>query len=326
MNTIDTLSGWIESTLGLDSVAQLKLLESALAIVVLWGIRKIVLKIAVRKLKDNADRYRWQKVSGYIVLALSIIIVGRIWFEGMHSIATFLGLLTAGIAIALKDPLVNLAGWIYIMSRRPFHLGDRIQIGDYAGDVVDIGLFQFAIMEIGNWVDADQNTGRIVYIPNGLLFSQPLGNYTEGWFEYIWTEVAVRITFESNWRKAKGILVNIAEKHGKHLSAPAQRKAQEASMRYVIFQSSVQPTVYTSVKNNGVQLSVRTLCDPRRRRHVEQAIWEEVLESFNRNQDIQFAYPTQRFYNYAVEHNSPEESDRDAPVRRQENTKNRTDR
>ena len=77
--------------------------------------------------------------------------------------STFLGLLSAGVAIALKDPLVNLAGWGFIVWRKPFGIGDRIQLGDSRGDVIDQRIFMFTLMEIGNWVDAERSTGRVSY-------------------------------------------------------------------------------------------------------------------------------------------------------------------
>jgi hypothetical protein len=76
--------------------------------------------------------------------------------------STFLGLVAAGIAVALKDPLTNLAGWLFILWRRPFTAGDRVQIGEHKGDVIDLRLFRFTLLEIGNWVHADQSTGRLL--------------------------------------------------------------------------------------------------------------------------------------------------------------------
>ncbi|NIP82375.1 MAG: mechanosensitive ion channel, partial [Gemmatimonadetes bacterium] len=89
-------------------------------------------------------------------------------------------------------------------------VGDRIQIGAHAGDVIDQRIFQFIVLEIGNWVDADQSTGRIIHIPNGLVFREPLANYTRG-MQYIWNEIRVLVTFESNWKRAKQILDEIVQ-------------------------------------------------------------------------------------------------------------------
>src|SRR3989441_12617332 len=112
----------------------------------------------------------------------------------------------SGLAIALKDPVTNLAGWIFIVWRRPFEVSDRVEIGGHKGDVIDIRLLQFTLNEIGNWVNADQSSGRIIHIPNGKVFTEPVANYDKG-FKYIWNEVPVLVTFESDWRQAKAIRV-----------------------------------------------------------------------------------------------------------------------
>jgi len=208
--------------------------------------------------------------------------------------------LSAGIAIALKDVVANFAGWLFIISRRPFSVGDRIQIGNYAGDVIDTRVFQFTLLEIGNWVNADQSTGRIVHIPNGMVLSEVLANYSKG-FQYIWNEIPVLITFESNWKKAKKILQKIADKDAEQLSKAAEKRVKEASKKFMILYSKLTPIVYTSVQDSGVLLTIRYLCEPQRRRDSEQVIWEDILKEFTRNNDIDFAYPTQRFYNSKLE-------------------------
>jgi small-conductance mechanosensitive channel len=151
-------------------------------------------------------------------------------------------------------------------------------------------------MEIGGWVNADQSTGRIIHIPNSRVFTEPQINYTEGWFDYIWNEIAVLVTFESNWKKAKEILAEIVERHAGHLVPTAQFKMKESSRQFMIFSSNLAPSVFTSVADSGVLLTVRYLCDPRRRRDSTHEIWEEILARFARCDDIDFAYPTRRFY------------------------------
>jgi small-conductance mechanosensitive channel len=213
---------------------------------------------------------------------------------------TFLGLLSAGIAIALKDPLVNMVAWGFILIRQPFKVGDRIQIGKVSGDVIDIRLFQFSIIEIGNWVDAEQSTGRIIHIPNGVVFTEPQANYTAE-FQYIWNEIPVLITFESDWKKAKQILTDIINHHGVMLSNEAEKQLIEAAKKFLIFYSKLTPIVYTSVKDSGVMLTLRYMCNPRERRSIEEKIWEDILIEFAKHTDIDFAYPTQRFYNNSTE-------------------------
>ena len=286
---------WLQEILGFSHDFQIKLLASFTAIILLWLGRKIVLKIVYKQKKDVRLRYRWRKVSAYVAFGIGLFLVGRLWFEGFQSISTYLGLLSAGLAIALQDPLVNLAGWVFIMWRRPFEVGDRIQIGATRGDVIDQRIFMFTLMEIGNWVDAEQSTGRVIHVPNGKVFKEALANYSRG-FQYIWNEVPVLVTFESDWKKAKKILMRIGNKHAEHLSKSAEQKVKRAARKYMIFVSKLTPIVYTSVKDFGVMLTIRFLCEPRRRRDSEQAIWEDILDKFGKCDDIDFAYPTQRLY------------------------------
>jgi small-conductance mechanosensitive channel len=240
-------------------------------------------------------RYNWRRGTTYVTALVAILILGRVWFSGFQSVTTYLGLLSAGIAIALRDPIVNLAGWAFIMWRRPFTVGDRIEVGTYRGDVIDLRLFQFTLMEIGHWVDADQSTGRVIRIPNGKIFTEMLANYSKG-FKYLWDEIPVLITFESNWQKAKEILAKIGNHNAEHLTEAAQKQVIEASANMMIFYKTLTPTVYTSVKDCGVLLTIRYLCEPRNRRGVQHAMWEEILTAFASCDDIDFAYPTQRFY------------------------------
>jgi small-conductance mechanosensitive channel len=297
---MDLMTKWFHKGFGLGPEVQVKLLISLVTILIVLILRQVILHVIFQKFEDVRVRYRWRKSSAYIAFFFVVLVLGRIWFEGFQSIATFLGLVSAGVAIALKDLLANLAGWIFILWRRPFEVGDRIQIGNQSGDVIDIRIFQFTLMEIGNWVDADQSTGRVIHVPNGKVFIEPQANYHKG-FQYIWNEVPVLVTFESNWKKAKEILYRIGVEHAEHLSQSAEERIKEASRKFMIFYTKLTPTVYTTVKDCGVLLTIRYICEPRRRRNSEQAIWEDILREFAKCADIDFAYPTQRFYNNVLE-------------------------
>lgn len=279
---------------------QARLFASLAAVLILILLQRIVIFIVHRRTKDIGIKYRWRKTSTYVTFVLCLFVVGSIWFRGFQSLSTYLGLVSAGIAIALQTPLVNLAGWFFILWRKPFTVGDRIEVGDVKGDVIDQRLFMFSLMEIGQWVDAEQSTGRVVHVPNGKIFSQPLANYSAG-FEYIWNEIAVVITFESDWRKAKEILVDVAASRGEEFTDPAARQIKEAAGKMMIYLNNLTPIVYTSVKDHGVLLTIRYICNPRRRRGSEQEIWEDILDAFSKHADIDLAYPTQRYFMNHIE-------------------------
>lgn len=292
---MEDLTRFLHDNLRISPDHQTKLLYSLLILVVFWIIRYAVLKIVWRLTDDPKTRYTWKRTVSFTVGFLILVLIGAVWIDAISQFGAFLGLLTAGLAIALKDPLTNIAGWIFILTRKPFTLGDRIQIGEHKGDVIDIRLFQFTILEIGNWVNAEQSTGRIIHLPNGTIFTGSQANYTSG-FKYIWNEISVLVTFESQWELAKEILTQIVREHAESLSEDAQKKIIEASKKYMIFYRHLTPTVYTSVKDSGILLTMRFMCDARKRRSTEHDIWEDILKEFARHKQIEFAYPTQRFF------------------------------
>jgi small-conductance mechanosensitive channel len=292
---MNQITEFIQQNLGIEPDLQIKIFYSLIILIILGTLRFLILKLVWRFTEEPKSRYQWKRTVSFVVGTVSFVLVGSVWIKAIGQFGAFLGLFTAGLAIALKDPLTNMAGWIFILTRKPFSLGDRVQVGDHAGDVIDIRLFQFTLLEIGNWVDADQSTGRIIHIPNGKVFLTTQANYSAG-FQFIWNEMPVLVTFESNWKKAKDLLHNIISDHAEELSENAERKIREASKKYMIFYQYLTPIVYTSVQESGVMLTMRYICDARRRRTTEHEIWEEVLELFSENSDIEFAYPTQRFY------------------------------
>lgn len=284
---------WLERNAGLSPLLQDRLLPTLVIVVGLWLLQRLLLALVYRGARDPRARYKWRKTITYVALLTGVALLWPVWIGRIGSLATFFGLLSAGLAIALKDMVQNLAGWAYIVWSRPFDVGDRVQVGSHAGDVIDVHLFQFTLNEIGNWVDADQSTGRIVHVPNGKVLSEPVANYDRG-FPYIWSEIPVTITFESNWKRAKQLLETIAARHAEQLSEQLEQELLEASRQYLIAYTKLTPIVYMRVRDSGICLTLRYLIRSRFRRGSENAIWQDVLEAFSTEPDIGFAYPTTR--------------------------------
>ncbi len=286
---------WFQRQYDLSTWFFQNLIISIAVLVGLWLLRRWVLYLGTKRGGDVRLRYFWRKTTSYIYYFSIAILLGLIWLDDLTNLVTYLGLLSAGVAIALSDPITNIAGWVFIFLGSPFKVGDRIQIGEYAGDVIDSSIFQFTLLEIGNWVDADQSTGRMIHIPNRKVFSDPLANYSKG-FQFIWNEIPVLITFESDWRKAKSLLHSIITTYEQDFRQDVEQQLQETAQDFLIYTSTTTPIVYTSVKNSGVLLTIRYLCKPHERRSSTEVIWEDVLELFEGQPDIHLAYPTTRFY------------------------------
>ncbi len=269
-----------------------RLLSTLVLIAVLVAVRSIISRTLRARISNATVQYRWVRVVNYAIVAIGFLLVGRLWSSGIGQLGTFLGLLSAGLAIALREPITNMAGFLLLLWRRPFRVGDRIQINDIAGDVVDMRLFQFSLLEIRGRFSADQPTGRIVHIPNATIFHTPQFNASDG-FPYLWAELPVVVTFESNWEKAKQAFIEIAARHASK-SADLQ---QSMRVRYAIGPIDADANVFTSVNDDGVVLTIRALTPVRGARKVSQAIWEDVLRQVAQWDDVDFAYPTTRIYN-----------------------------
>lgn len=268
---------------------------------VIYAILRVILGRAVRSAIQDTDlRFRVLKAVHFIlntllVLAAFELVVGENW-----SAASFIGLLSAGVAFVFREPLLNLAGWLFIIVRQPFSLGDRVQVGEStAGDVVDIGVHDFTLLEIGNWVDADQSTGRIVHIPNAVVFTQHIANYQQG-FPFVWHELPIAITFQSDWKLAKEKLTEIAaqEVDAHELQSVIDKISQQES--YLFHFKDLNPVVYLDKSDYALVLTVRYACEPRQRRATETRMWKSVLTEFEQHQGIELAYPTQTIHRLAV--------------------------
>lgn len=296
---LKVISKWITETLYINPDYQVNILKSLIIILALLIIRFIVIRVADRKIEDQQVFYRFQKTAKYTFWFFLLILVGRVWFVGIQSLATFFGLVSAGIAIALKDPLVNLAGWAFIFSQKPFEVGERIEVAGVKGDVIDINVFQFDLLEVRREGKRETNTGRIVHVPNGKIFTDSLGNYDKT-FPFIWDVISTEVTFESNWKKVKEIFEEIGEKYSKKYSEEEKIRFKRAT-RNLYITLDFDPVIFTVVQDCGVEIILRYTVEPRERGFVRSKIWEEILDRFAESPDIDFAYPTQRFYNNVTE-------------------------
>jgi small-conductance mechanosensitive channel len=265
MGPLDRFESAVQTWLGIAPGVTDGLLATATVIVVYLLADRLGRHVVTRVVSEQSLRFQVRKALGYFLALVAFLAVLKIWSHDITGLATYFGLLSAGLAIALQDPVANFAGWLFIVLRRPFGVGDRIQIGQNTGDVVDIRPFRFVIMEVGNWVKADQSTGRVIHVPNALVFKNPVANYDEA-FGYVWNELEITVSMESDWKAAKAELMRIVEEHAEHLTADVTERIRLAADRLHIRFGKVTPVVWTAVVENGVRLTVRYLCKPRERR------------------------------------------------------------
>ncbi|MFB3134017.1 MAG: mechanosensitive ion channel family protein [Rhodothermales bacterium] len=279
---------WLNVDLGGEFLVRLLL---ALALVLVIFILIQVIKRLVRRYVEDPERqFKIARIVGRIGGVLAAILFLGTLFETTRDLITIITVVGAGLAIAMREALMSLFAWGYITVHAPFRPGDRIEINGIMGDVIDIRIIHTVMMETRGWVDADQSTGRIVHVPNSAVFLHGVYNYTRG-FHYIWNELFVTVTFRSDWQAAHDIMLDLAGESAAIVEQQVRKEIKEMAQEYLIFYNILTPFVYVRIVENGIRLTLRYLCEARKRRGTEHALTISMLDKFKEHGGIELAYP-----------------------------------
>ncbi|WP_027108194.1 mechanosensitive ion channel family protein [Lacticigenium naphthae] len=247
--------------------------------IILYIIRQFLLNRLYPRLKESEHWYLTRKISrwlnGFVLFLLFLALFGN----RLSGFSTAIGLAGAGITYALREVIVSFAGWFAILFGDFFSTGDRVLLGGIKGDVIDIGVLRTTLMEMGEWVEGDQYTGRIVRVANSYIFTSPVYNYTAN-FEFLWDEIHIPIRFSSDVILSRAILLQVADDVlGKN---HPKTEAAWANMRrkYRVEETSLKPSVFISFDDNWIELSLRYVVDFRERRIVRDLLFTEILKRF----------------------------------------------
>lgn len=254
-------------------------------VVIFYGVNRYTVHRILKKEQDAVKVFTAKKVAKSLFGVLFVIILLVIWYDSKDNILAFFGLFTAGMAIAMKDIIINMIGALYIMWAAPFKIGDRIEIAGQIGDVIDVRAMEFSMLEVGNRISGEQSTGRILHIPNMYVFNHALANYEKG-FKFIWNELCIPLDQKSDWEKAKTFIYALLEEHTKPIIEDAKAEIDEAGKNYLIYYNNLTPMIYTEVKEQQIILSIRYLCEPRKLRTTEHMLWEAILKMIKEHDDI----------------------------------------
>ena len=238
----------------------------------------ILQRIAV----DSPYVYPVRKATSYIVNLAAMLLLFGIWVVRLGDLSVTLGILAAGLAFALQEVIGSFAGWLTIISGRPFTIGDRIETGGIRGDVVDVGVLRTTLMEIGNWLQGDHNTGRIVTVSNAYIFKEPLFNYTVH-LHYIWDEITIPVPHGGDWQRATTImLAAVRENPGYALLLPkAEQQRHMARRKLAVKITPLEPRVFVKVTDNWIELGVVYPVDTDTRRTFRSELSQRILTEFS---------------------------------------------
>ncbi|MEA3310240.1 MAG: mechanosensitive ion channel [Chloroflexota bacterium] len=242
----------------LDNPFYHKLLLTVLVLVLQAAIRHVLIKAIMSLVPDDSPHlYTLHKVSVYFLNMLIALYIFGIWVKEMEDLSMALGILGAGIAFALQEVIGGVAGWFLIIFGHPFSIGDRIELNDIQGDVVDIGVLRTTVMEMKNWLHGDHNTGRLVSISNAAVLKASLFNYSAR-LPFIWDELQIPVTYETDWEQAAEILRRAVRENPRYqkLIPLAKKRRTQTRREFAIKMTPLQPRVFVNPTDNWIELGL----------------------------------------------------------------------
>ncbi|ARA92767.1 hypothetical protein AWN76_006050 [Rhodothermaceae bacterium RA] len=267
-----------------------RILLTLVVLLVAVLIVRIGRRLVPRYTDDPARQYRASRLISRTTALLALVLILALWSPRGGDLLQILTIMGAGLAIAMREVLLGLIGWTHLVFRGTYRRGDRIEVNGVRGDVVDIRLQHTILMEVGGWVDADQSSGRLLHIPNGWVYQYAVLNYNHG-FNFIWNEIALTVTFRSDWEAAQEIMLAPARQAAQIVEQQAAREIRDLSREFLVHYSILSPFVYVRIVENGIRLTLRYLCDVRKRRGTEHALTMSILRGFKEHGGIELAYP-----------------------------------
>lgn len=259
----------------------ISLILSTTIIVVLFAFFKKIGKRTIRKKIEGRKEYLINQAIQIILNVAEVIFLLFIWGDYIQNLMTLISVTSAAMTIALREIILNFFCGIYIKVKKPFQVEDRIEVKDIRGDVMNISSLNFEVLEISTDEKHGQSTGVIVTFPNSIVFSEPVRNINKG-FKYIWDELTVKVTMDCDLVKNKQELYKIVNNIEVIKNIPKKMKAQinDINTTNRVYFNKYDPTIYTKIVDDHIELTIRYLMHPKKGRFVESVIWNKVLESY----------------------------------------------
>jgi small-conductance mechanosensitive channel len=262
------------------------------ALAIIYLVFEIILEEQVlKKIKMSTTRYSLNKTSSILSLISYALALLMIWIAETQYVLLSLGLIGAAIAFALQDIFKNFAGGIMIFLNGIYRVGDRIEINQKFGDVIDIGILYTTLMETREWVSGDQVTGRLTTVPNGGVLNGTVQNYTRD-FDFIWDELTIPITYDSDWTEANIKILEILKIETKEINEKAEKIMNGLEGKYYFQKRSIEPSIFMTLTDNWISFGIRYVTEVRNRRVLHDQLSRLILSELSKSDRIKIASTT----------------------------------
>ena len=234
-----------------------------------------------------------RRLGGYITILVVLLVLIGFFLEDLKHIAAIMGIVGAAIVIALQDMCSAFAGWFVIIASRKLRVGDRVEINGVRGEIIDIEMLRTTLVELNNWLEVDEATGRTIIIPNSFIFKTEVFNYSHV-HPYIWGKVDVTMTFETPPQESYELLFKGLEEVTRDAYAAAAKGGKRMAKRYGVSREIFEPHIHTFIADSGVTYSLFFVAHYRRFHAMRDKVMERIIEDVAKTPGVEFAYPTER--------------------------------
>ena len=259
----------------------ISLVLSTTIVIILFSFFKRIGRKTIKKKIEGRKEYLINQAMQIILNVAEVIFLLFIWGDYIQNLMTLISVTSAAMTIALREIILNFFCGIYIKVKKPFQVEDRIEVKDIKGDVMNISSLNFEVLEISNKEEHGQSTGVIVTFPNSIVCSEPVRNLNKG-FKYVWDELTVKVPIDCDLAKNKQELYKIANNIEIIRNIPKKMKSQinDINTTNRVYFNKYDPTIYTKIVDDHIELTIRYLMHPKKGRFVESVIWNKILEAY----------------------------------------------
>ena len=267
----------------------LKLLIALGVVVVCLMVLRLIDVYFIGRVRNVVYQYNLRRVSKLILGLVIVFFVLTIFFQNWYTAVVSFGLISLILGFALQTPITSFIGWIYILAREPYRVGDRIKIGLVTGDVIDVNYLDTTLWEFGgDYLSTEHPSGRIIKLPNSTVLNTPVYNYTWPLFPYIWNEIKFHIAYNSDLEFVAATMKEVAEKEVGEAMMKQVEVFRQLLAQTPVNQLEVQerPVVMFRVaENSWLEAIVRYLVHPKEAGRVKSRLIVELLNKLNAEPD-----------------------------------------
>lgn len=267
-----------------------RLTRGAVLVTFVLTVSKVIDAYFICRVVDEAvSRFNLRRILKLLTALVIVLIIISVLFVNWYTAIVSLGLISLILGFALQTPITSFIGWIYILAREPYRVGDRIKIGDATGDVIDVSYLDTTLWEFGGqYLSTDHPSGRVIKFPNSDVLSNAVYNYSWPLFPYIWNEIKFQISYDSDLEFVAKVMQEVTEEELGEAMMERVRVFRELLAQTPVDQVEVRehPAVLFRVsENTWLEAIVRYVVQPKQAGRVKTRLIKKLLERLNAEPD-----------------------------------------